>query len=418
MQHKDHTQENPQVASEVVEAAPTQQRVAAYNKTEAGLAKLRDKFQGATFDLTTTKGDKEARQARKELVGMRTSLEALRKEKKAPHLAACKLLDDEAKRITNEILALEKPIDEQIRADEARREQERAQREAEERARLEKARVRISEIQRMAASVMAGTSDQIRARITEVKSIVVDEAEFGDLAGAAASTVEMVSMQLESLLSTVVMREEQAEAMRKQQEEHDAALRKQQEEHEAALRKQQEELAAQRAELERRRQEAEQAEADARRQAEDARRQADEVLARARDLEAQAVVASAARSAADAAKAEEPAVAPPVDQVDAFEAERVEVTAQVVEQVKQIKAEIKAERAAIVDEVFSEQMPDDEPKAAVPAPVKPQGVVMQTVSGKPAENLPTADDVVEMVSLKYALRKDVALALLRNLFGA
>lgn len=407
MQHKDHTQENPQVASEVVEAAPTQQRVAAYNKTEAGLAKLRDKFQGATFDLTTTKGDKEARQARKELVGMRTSLEALRKEKKAPHLAACKLLDDEAKRITNEILALEKPIDEQIRADEVRREQERAQREAEERARLEKARVRISEIQRMAASVMAGTSDQIRARITEVKSIVVDEAEFGDLAGAAASTVEMVSMQLESLLSTVVMREEQAEAMRKQREEH-----------EAALRKQQEELASQRADLERQRQEAEQAAADARRQAEDARRQADEVLARARDLEAQAVVAAAAQSAADAAKAEEPAVVPPVDQVDAFAAERVEVTAQVVEQVKQIKAEIKAERAAIVDEVFSEQMPDDEPKAAVPAPVKPRGVVMQTVSGKPAENLPTANDVVEMVSLKYALRKDVALALLRNMFGA
>ena len=418
MQHQDHTEVKPQVASEVVEAAQTQQRVAAYNKTEAGLAKLRDKFQGATFDLTTTKGDKEARQARKELVTLRTTLEALRKEKKAPHLAACKLLDDEAKRINGEILALEKPIDEQIRADELRREQERAQREAEERARMEKARARISEIQRMSASVMSGTSIQIRARIDEVKAIVIDESEFGDLTGAATSTVEMVVMQLESLLSTVVMREEQAEAMRKQREEH-----------EAALRKQQEELEAQRAELERQREEAEQAAADARRQAEDARRQADEVLARARDLEAKAVMAAAAQSAADAAKAEEPAVAPPVDQVDAFAAERVEATTQVVEQVKQVKAEIKAERAAIVDEVFSEQMPEDEPEAAAPAPlepqcaaapepVKPQGVVMQTVSGKPAENLPTANDVVEMVSLKYALRKDVALALLRNLFGA
>lgn len=418
MQHQDHTEAKPQIASEVVEAAQTQQRVAAYNKTEAGLAKLRDKFQGATFDLTTTKGDKEARQARKELVTLRTTLEALRKEKKAPHLAACKLLDDEAKRINGEILALEKPIDEQIRADELRREQERAQREAEERARMEKARARISEIQRMSASVMSGTSIQIRARIDEVKAIVIDESEFGDLTGAATSTAEMVAMQLESLLSTVVMREEQAEAMRKQREEH-----------EAALRKQQEELEAQRAELERQRKEAEQAAADARRQAEDARRQADEVLARARDLEAKAVVAAAAQSAADAAKAEEPAVVPPVDQVDAFAAERVEATTQVVEQVKQVKAEIKAERAAIVDEVFSEQMPEDEPEAAVPVPlepqcaaapepVKPQGVVMQTVSGKPAENLPTANDVVEMVSLKYALRKDVALALLRNLFGA
>lgn len=407
MQHQDHTEVKPQVASEVVEAAQTQQRVAAYNKTEAGLAKLRDKFQGATFDLTTTKGDKEARQARKELVTLRTTLEALRKEKKAPHLAACKLLDDEAKRINGEILALEKPIDEQIRADELRREQERAQREAEERARMEKARARISEIQRMSASVMSGTSIQIRARIDEVKAIVIDESEFGDLTGAATSTAEMVAMQLESLLSTVVMREEQAEAMRKQREEH-----------EAALRKQQEELEAQRAELERQRAEAEQAAADARRQAEDARRQADEVLARARDLEAKAVVAAAAQSAADAAKAEEPAVAPPVDQVDAFAAERAEATTQVVEQVKQVKAEIKADRAQFADEVFNTEMPEYKIEVEVAKPVKPQGVVMQTVSGKPAENLPTANDVVEMVSLKYALRKDVALALLRNLFGA
>ena len=416
MQHQDHTEANPQVASEVVEAAPTQQRVAAYNKTEAGLAKLRDKFQGATFDLTTTKGDKEARQARKELVTLRTTLEALRKEKKAPHLAACKLLDDEAKRINGEILALEKPIDEQIRADELRREQERAQREAEERARMEKARARISEIQRMSASVMSGTSIQIRARIDEVKAIVIDESEFGDLTGAATSTAEMVAMQLESLLSTVVMREEQAEAMRKQREEH-----------EAALRKQQEELAAQRAELERQRQEAERAAAEARRQIEESKRQSE--LASTQAREAMAAEARAAKAAMDAAKVDEPAVVPPVDQVDAFAAERVEATTQVVEQVKQVKAEIKAERAAIVDEVFSEQMPEDEPEAAVPAPlepqcaaapepVKPQGVVMQTVSGKPAENLPTANDVVEMVSLKYALRKDVALALLRNLFGA
>ena len=83
------------------------------------------------------------------------------------------------------------------------------------------------------ASVMSGTSIQIRARIDEVKAIVIDESEFGDLTGAATSTVEMVVMQLESLLSTVVMREEQAEAMRKQREEHEAALRKQQEELEA-----------------------------------------------------------------------------------------------------------------------------------------------------------------------------------------
>lgn len=399
MQHQDHTEGSQQVASEVVEAAPTtQQRVAAFNKTESGLAKLRQKFQGVQFDLTTTKGDKAARQARKELVTLRTSLEELRKEKKAPHLAACNLIDSEAKRIKGEILALEVPIDEQIRADELRREQERVRREAEERARLDKARVRIGEIQRMAASVMTGTSEQIRARIEEVKALAIGEDEFGELLATAQSTADMVVMQLEALLSTVLMREAQAEEMRKQREAHDAALRKQQEE-----------LAAQRAELERQRAEAEQAAAEARRQAEEARREADEAQARARA--AQTAVVKPAMPA-------EPVVAPPVEQVDAFAAERFEAVVQVVEQVKQVKAEIKAERAQFADEVFDTEMPEDEPAVAVPEPVKPQGVMMQTVSGKPAENLPTANDVVEMVSLKYALRKDVALALLRNLFGA
>lgn len=411
MQHQDHTEGSQQVASEVVEAAPTtQQRVAAFNKTESGLAKLRQKFQGVQFDLTTTKGDKAARQARKELVTLRTSLEELRKEKKAPHLAACNLIDSEAKRIKGEILALEVPIDEQIRADELRREQERMQREAEERARLDKARVRIGEIQRMAASVMTGTSEQIRARIEEVKALAIGEDEFGELLAAAQSTADMVVMQLEALLSTVLMREAQAEEMRKQREAHDAALRKQQEE-----------LAAQRAELERQRVEAEQAAAEARRQAEEARREAEEAQARARA--AQTVAAAPATPV-------EPLVAPPVEQVDAFAAERFEAVVQVVEQVKQVKAEIKAEREQFADEVFATEMPEDDrastaPESVkpqgvvvVPEPTKPQGVVMQTVSGKPAENLPTANDVVEMVSLKYALRKDVALALLRNLFGA
>lgn len=61
---------------------------------------------------------------------LRTSLEAKRKELKAPALERSRLIDSEAKRIESEIRSLEDPIDALITAEEQRRERERAERQA------------------------------------------------------------------------------------------------------------------------------------------------------------------------------------------------------------------------------------------------------------------------------------------------
>lgn len=100
-----------------------------YSATEAALAALRQKYAGVVFDLTTTKGDKEARAARLELTTLRTSLEKKRQQFKEPALKFGKKIDSEAARVTAEIRALEDPIDQQIKADEARRAAEKAERE-------------------------------------------------------------------------------------------------------------------------------------------------------------------------------------------------------------------------------------------------------------------------------------------------
>ncbi len=71
-------------------------KIAEYSPTAAALAKLRQRFSNIAFDLSTTKGDKEARAARLELVRLRTSLEAKRKELKAPALERSRLIDDVA----------------------------------------------------------------------------------------------------------------------------------------------------------------------------------------------------------------------------------------------------------------------------------------------------------------------------------
>ena len=106
---------------EILDPAPATTEVAEYRATEAGLAALRERLAGKVYDLTTTAGDAEARADRRELVTMRTGIERIRKDAKAPLLAQAKLLDDEAKRITEAILEVENPIDDQIKADEQRR---------------------------------------------------------------------------------------------------------------------------------------------------------------------------------------------------------------------------------------------------------------------------------------------------------
>ena len=136
------TLDRPEVADEVVPAHPVS-AVAEYTKTALALAELRQRLAGKVYALQTVAGDKEARADRLELVRLRTSLEAKRKELKAPALERSRLIDAEAKRIEGEILALEGPIDAQIRADERRREEERAARAAAEAARVAALRKRI-----------------------------------------------------------------------------------------------------------------------------------------------------------------------------------------------------------------------------------------------------------------------------------
>jgi colicin import membrane protein len=99
--------------------------IAEYSKTAAALAVYKETFTGIKYDVLTTAGMETAKKDRRELVALRTSLEAKRKEIKEPALRRCQEIDSEAKRITAEIVALEDPIDAQIKVEENRKEAER-----------------------------------------------------------------------------------------------------------------------------------------------------------------------------------------------------------------------------------------------------------------------------------------------------
>jgi hypothetical protein len=192
-----------------------------YSKTEAALAELRTKYEGIAFDLTTTKGDKEARAARKELVTLRTSLEAKREELKAPALEFGKKIDSEAKRITAEIVALENAIDLQIKADEKRRADEKAERDRIEAERVSALRAKVTAIWALVDKCHGIHSERIAKGIAMVQAIDTSPTVFFELSGDAEQTRHETVKAMQALHASAMEREAEAARIEAQRVENE-----------------------------------------------------------------------------------------------------------------------------------------------------------------------------------------------------
>jgi colicin import membrane protein len=261
--------------------------VVEYSRTEAALAELRQKYSGVVFDCTTTKGDKEARAARLELTSLRTSLEKKRKEFKAPALEFGKKIDSEAARVTSEILAIENPIDEQIKADEKRRADEKAERERIEAERIKVIKDKIATIRGFVGKCQGISADRIANGIDMVSKISTSADEFAEFEGEAKTAQAETLQAMRELHAATKAREEEAERVETQRIENERIAEEQ--------RIASEKLAAERAELERQQQA--QAEALAAQQAEIDRRESELKAEQERIAQESARQAEAAKEA-------------------------------------------------------------------------------------------------------------------------
>lgn len=232
------------------------QAIVAYSRTEAALADLRARYQDARYDLTTTAGDKAARAARLELTTTRTSLEKKRKELKAPAVEFGRKVDAEAARLTGELLALENPIDAQIKADEKRRDDERRAREEAEAARKKVHTDAIAKIAGYVAQAAEMPSARIAAGLAFLEGLELTGLE--EFTEEAAATRQRTVAALQALFAKAKAREDE-EARLKAEREEQARIAAEQAETARQLKAQQDELARQREALdaEERRQEAE-----------------------------------------------------------------------------------------------------------------------------------------------------------------
>lgn len=229
-----------------------------YSPTESALAQLRETYTGATFEVATTAGMKLAIAARAELRDYRVNLEKMRKSIKEPALRRCQLIDTEARRITGELVALEEPIDQQIKAEEQRRETEKAAKLEAERRRLANHRERIDAIARYGMQAVGLPASRIHVLIEQLRDgVVVDESfeEFQDEAAAVKAAtldqlVELHTRQVESETEQRRIAADRAELERLRKAEAER-IEAEQRAHEERLAEQQAKADAEQAERER-----------------------------------------------------------------------------------------------------------------------------------------------------------------------
>lgn len=315
---------------------PTTTAIAEYSETERGLAQLRQQLADAVFDVTTPAGMREARDSRFALVKLRTTLEAKRKELKAPLLDRGRALDAEASRITGAILELETPIDEKIKAQERVIEAEKEAAQRRERERLAEIQRRIDSLKHYALDHMSAPSNVVAQAITDLETKRFDPEEWGAHLADAVEARNASLTKLREIHEHAVKNEELLAQLRAQREEEEKRRRAEQE----RLDKERAELEALRAEqekrqqaererlaeeervaAERRRQEDAAAEAERQRQAAEARAE-QERIAREQEEERQRLAAERAELARQRAETEAKANAERIASVTLIDAAR------------------------------------------------------------------------------------------------
>jgi phage-related minor tail protein len=236
--------------AEVNEIEEVQGILTEFSRVEAGLAALREKHSNVVYEITTTAGMESAKASRAEIREPRFAVERVRKAAKAPLLAIGKRIDSEAARITDAIMAIEGPIDDQIKAEEARK---LAEREAKKAAEVEKLRLEAAEKLRAEEERMAAERAAIKI---EQDRLAADRAKAEQEASAERARVRAEQEKLAAQRAAI---EAEAAAAKKKADAEVAAQRAAIEAEAAAARKKAADEAAAAAKVERERIEAERA---------------------------------------------------------------------------------------------------------------------------------------------------------------
>jgi len=223
--------------------------VADFDAVAEGIQSLKAQYAGVVYDVSTGKGMTEAKGARAAIREPRYAIENTRKAAKAPILALGKRLDGRAAEITDELLAIEDPIDQQIKAEETRKEAERQAKIEAEKKRVADIQDRINELRGTIGAASTSSAALILEHIGDLDRIQIDDsfAEFRQQAEDAktATLATLAKMydervQHEAEQARIKAEREELTRLRAEQEERQRKERAQREAEEAEARRKRE----------------------------------------------------------------------------------------------------------------------------------------------------------------------------------
>jgi len=215
---------NPSVPTVTATFVPT---VVEFNNTASALADLQQRFGDVVFEVSTEQGFSDAKSGRSELKNLRVGLEKKRVTLNAPLLARTRLINDEAKRITEVIQGLETPIDASIKAEEQRREEERAERERAEQVRIQAIQAKLAEIREIPLKAVGLDAAAILKMAAETDVLVIDTAFFGGYANEASVARNAAAAKLRQLHDTQIIQEQHIAQMKAAQDAAEKLAREQ-----------------------------------------------------------------------------------------------------------------------------------------------------------------------------------------------
>lgn len=186
---------------------PTSTAIAEYSPTAAALAELKSRLADVAYDVSTGKGMDIAKKDRAEVRGLRTALEAKRVELKAPALERSRLIDAEAKALTAELVALETPIDQQIKAEENRKAAEKAAKEQAEREKSAMVQRELDSIKEGVLCCVGMPAFGIAMTREALAKVEISLELFGERAGEAAQAKAQALAKLDEMHAAALARE-------------------------------------------------------------------------------------------------------------------------------------------------------------------------------------------------------------------
>lgn len=199
-----------------------QSQLTQFNLVEAGIAELQSKYAGAVFDVKTTKGMDEAKSARAAIREPRYRVEEIRKAAKAPVLKIGKEIDAAAKAVTKKLVALEDPIDAQIKVEEKRKEDEKQARIKAEEMRVAAINAKLDEIRNLPAKLITASSEDMKAAHKALTTRHLTMEEFAEMVERAEAVRAESAQILATMYDTKVAAERAAAEAKAREDERKA----------------------------------------------------------------------------------------------------------------------------------------------------------------------------------------------------